>query len=81
MARTELPSVKETARQILREVEAENQIKTAEQQILRGVLQSKCATDIGFDLTKVAARLRTIDDQNPEISYTDLNDFMGRCNG
>jgi hypothetical protein len=81
MARTELPSVKETARQILREVEAENQIKTAEQQILRGVLQSKCATDTGYDLTKVAAQLRTIDDQNPEVSYADLNDFMGRCNG
>lgn len=81
MARTALPSVKETAQQILREVAAENQIKTAEHQILRGVLQSKCATDLGYDLTKLAAQLRNIDEQNPEVSYADLENFIGQCHG
>jgi len=79
--KTKLSSIKETAQQVLRDVEAENQIKTAEQQILRGVLQSKCSTDVGYDLTKVAAQLRRIDDENPEVSYTDLENFMGQCNG
>lgn len=78
---TKLSSIKETAQQVLRDVEAENQIKTAEQQILRGVLQSKCSTDVGYDLTKIAAQLRHIDDQNPEVSYTDLMNFVGQCNG
>lgn len=77
MSRFKMDSVRETAAQILREVEAEGRIKTAEQQILRGTLHPRVSTDIGAQLTKLAADCRTMS-ENPEVSYEDLRNFVAQ---
>jgi hypothetical protein len=78
MARTRYPSVKDAAAEILREVHAERLVKTAEQQILRQVEAPR--TDVGEDLTKLAAAMREVDVDNPEVTYADLHNFMAQCN-
>ena len=79
MPREQLPSVQDIARQVLREVEAEGRIKTAEQQILRGVLSPKTKTELGFDLMKLAVECAKVDEE-PTITANDLLDFVARCN-
>jgi len=78
MSRTNYPSVKDAAAEILREVHAEQLIKTAERQALRDVDSPR--SDIGQGLTKLAAELRNIDTDNPEVTYGDLHNFMAQCN-
>lgn len=79
MARRDLPSVKDVAAQVLRSVEAEGQIKQAERQLLRGALNPKTKTDLGFALMKLASQCRSIDDEDPEVTHQDLINFMGQC--
>lgn len=73
------PSVSETAQQVLRDIEAEEQIKTAELQILRNV-SSGVTVEEARDLVKLAQRCRQVNTDNPEISYDDLRNFMAQCN-
>jgi hypothetical protein len=80
MPRAQYPSISEIAQQVLREVKAEDQIKTAERQILRDVLHPQVKTDIGVDLMKLAERCRNYDDEDPEITVEDLHNFMAKCN-
>lgn len=78
MARMRYPSVKDAAAEILREVQAERLIKTAEQRILQQAESPR--TEIGDGLVKLAAAIREIDIDNPEVSYADLHNFMAQCN-
>lgn len=79
MARVQMPSVSEAAAQILREVEAEQRIKTAEVQILRGS-QRPLTTDDAKLLMKLAESCRDIDTNDPEVDYADLQHFMAQVN-
>jgi len=78
--RMRYPSISDTAQQVLREIEAEEQIKTAELHILRDATQGVVAEE-AQGLLKLAAQCRNIDIDNPEVSYEDLRNFMVRCNG
>jgi len=78
MPRATYPSVKNAALEILREVEAERMIKTAERQVLRNIDQPQ--TDLGMGLMKLATDLRQVDLDNPEVTYADLHRFMTACN-
>lgn len=80
MARVKMPSVSEAAAQILREVEADQRIKTAEVQILRGASQRPLTTDDAKLLMKLAETCRGIDIDNPEVDYDDLHNFMAQVN-
>ena len=73
------PSVSEAAAQILREVEAEQTIKTAEQQILQETIDGS-QTELAQDLNKLAHALRDVDVDNPEVTYGDLQDFVKAAN-
>lgn len=77
--RMKYPSVSEAASQILREVAAEEQIKTAERQVLRGTMQPRVRTDVGQELMKLAAQCRDMT-ENPEVSYDDLRNFVAQVN-
>lgn len=77
--RMKYPSVSEAADQILREVAAEEQIKTAERQVLQGVLQPRVRTPIGHELMKLAEQCRGMS-ENPEVSYDDLRNFVAQVN-
>ena len=78
MTHTRYPSVKDAAAEILREVQAERLIKTAERQVLRQVEAPQ--SDIGEGLLKLATTMRNVDVDNPEVTYADLHDFMAQCN-
>jgi Arc/MetJ-type ribon-helix-helix transcriptional regulator len=78
--RTRYPSVSEAAQQVLRDIEAEEQIKTAERRVLRSVA-SGVTSEEATGLLKLAAQCRNVDIDNPEVSYDDLRNFMARCNG
>jgi len=78
MARTHYPSVTDAATEILREVQAERLIKTAERQVLRQVEAPR--TEVGEGLLKLAAAMRDVDGDNPEVTYADLHNFMAQCN-
>lgn len=73
------PSVSEAASQILREVTAEEQIKTAERQVLAGIMRPRVQTEIGQELMKLAAQCRDMPN-NPEVSYDDLRNFVAQVN-
>ena len=74
MPRMTYPSVKDVAGEILREVQAEQQIKTAEAQVLRGTLSpAPQETDLSVDLRKLAHDCRQ---QNDDITFGDLQEFM-----
>lgn len=79
MAREKLPSVQDIARQVLRDVEAENHVKLAELQILRGVLSPRTKTELGHDLMKLASACAQ-QDEEPRVTAGDLLDFVDRCN-
>lgn len=79
MAREPLPSVQDIAQQVLRAVEAENHVKLAELQILRGVLSPRTKTELGHDLMKLASAC-TQHDEEPRVTTSDLLDFVARCN-
>ena len=79
MPKVKSPSVSEAATQILREVEAEQTIKTAEQQILREALKGP-QTEVAHDLNKLASALRSVNVDNPEVTYGDLQDFIKAAN-
>jgi hypothetical protein len=77
MARIEYPSIKDAAAEVLRDVAAERLVKEAEQRLLR---TAECPpTELGEDLCKLAAALRQVDDDNPQITYGDLQNFVTRC--
>ena len=78
MARVNYPSVKDAAAEILREVHAERLVKTAEQQILRQVEAPR--TEVSNGLCKLAAAMRDLEVDNPEVTYADLHNFMAQCN-
>lgn len=80
MTRIQYPSVSEAAQQILREIEAEEQIKTAEQLILRNAEQP-VHIEMAHDIIKLAEQCRCINVDNPVITYDDLYSFMRQCNG
>ncbi len=77
--RMKYPSISETAEQILRDIAAEEQIKTAELQVLRGTLQPRVRTDVGRELMKLASQCRNMT-ENPEVSYEDLENFVAKVN-
>jgi hypothetical protein len=79
MPRANIPSVSETAAQILREVEAEQTIKTAEQQILRETINGT-QTEVAQDLNKLAHALRDVNVDDPEVTYGDLQNFIKAAN-
>jgi hypothetical protein len=74
MPRVKYPSISAIAGDVLREVKAEEQIKTAEAQVLRGTLAPACPeTELSADLRKLASDCRT---QTGDITYADLQEFM-----
>ena len=75
MASKHYPSINQITQQILREVKAEQQIKTAEQQMLQQALHPQVSTELGQQLTKLAQHLRHVPEE-PAISYADLQQFM-----
>lgn len=78
MPREQLPSVREIAQQVLRHVDAENHIKQAELQILRGTLSPRTKTELGHDLMKLASACAQIDEE-PKVTIGDLREFVERC--
>ena len=80
MARMQYPSIEETVEQILGEVRAEERIKTAEHQLLREAIRPQSRTKVASDLKKLAACCRLADDDNPEVTYQDLHNFMAQVN-
>jgi hypothetical protein len=79
MAKIKYPSISEAAAQILREVEAEQTIKTAERQILRETLEGP-QTEVAQGLNKLASLLRNVNVDDPEVSYSDLANFIKAAN-
>jgi hypothetical protein len=77
--RVRYPSVAEMAQQVLREVEADDRIKTAERQVLAGTLHPRVQTATAQGLVKLAEHCRKIDINNPEVTYNDLRAFMAAC--
>lgn len=73
------PSINEAVAQIMQEIRAEEQIKTAEKQILQGVLNPRFASDIGHYFMKLGEQCRNLAD-NPEASYDDLRNFVEQVN-
>lgn len=73
------PSIKEAVSQIMQEVLAEGQIKTAERQILKGALNPRFSTNIGHYFMKLGEQCRNLAD-NPEASYDDLRNFVEQVN-
>lgn len=68
------PSISSVAADILREVEAEDQVKIAETQLLRGTLAAQVpSTELGDELRKLATVCRT---QTDDVSYADLQEFL-----
>jgi len=78
--RVRYPSVAEAAQQVLREVEADSLIKTAERQVLEGTLHPRVQTEVAQGLLKLAEHCRKINIDNPEVTYNDLRAFMATCN-
>lgn len=76
MARIKYPSIKDAAAEVLRTVAAEGLVKTAERQLLQAAVQP--SSDITDGLRKLAAELRDVND-DPEITYADLQAFVTRC--
>ena len=77
MPRAEYPSIKDIASQVLREVRAEDQVKTAEVQILRGaVTPAPPETDLAGNLRKLAHECRQ---QSDDITLADLQEFLGNA--
>jgi len=75
MTRMTYPSIQDMTAQILREVNAEQQIKTAEQQLLRHALNPVVHTEIAQQLTKLASACRHLSD-TPDVSYAELHQFI-----
>lgn len=80
MSRVQMPSVSEAAAQILRDVEAEQRIKTAEVQILRGASTRPLTSADAQQLMKLAETCRDINIDDPEVDYDDLRNFMAQVN-
>lgn len=77
MKRTKTASIDEISRQILQEIQAEEQIKIAEHQILRGVTHPSVDSEFGQNLTKLANICRELS-ETPTVSYEDLRQFVER---
>ena len=75
MARITYPSIRDIAADALREVAAEDQVKTAETQLLQGALlpAPPPRTALSVELHKLAAECRQ---QTDDITYADLEDFL-----
>jgi nitrogenase subunit NifH len=77
MPRTTYPSIKDIASQVLRDVHAEHQVKTAETQILRGTVKPALPeTELAADLRKLAHECRQ---QSDDITITDLQEFLSNA--
>lgn len=74
------PSIQEIANEVLREIDAEEQIKTAERQALRAASKPQIQSDLAKDLQKVAAMCRTAEVENPTVTWEDLKQFMAQVN-
>jgi len=74
------PSIREIAEQVLREVDAEEQIKTAERHAVRDAAAPKVHSDLAKDLQKVAALCRSAADEDPVVTVDDLKQFMAQVN-
>jgi hypothetical protein len=79
MPKVKYPSVSEAAAQILRDVEAERTVKTAELQILRETIDGP-KTEVAQGLNKLASALRGVNVDDPEVNYTDLQNFIKAAN-
>lgn len=77
MARVNYPSIKEIAAEVLREVEAEARIKTAERKLL--VEATSFTTPYAQELLKLAEVCRELDTK-PRVTINDLEFFMEQCN-
>ena len=79
MAKPEYPSISEIAAGVLRSVDAEDQIKTAETQMLREALQPPPPprTELARELRKLASECRQ---QTSELTYADLQQFLEQTN-
>ena len=78
MPRVNYPSIKEIAAEVLREVEAEDQIKTAELKALQDALSPRVKTSFGQELVKLAEICRNLDDTNPVVTVDDITQFIGK---
>lgn len=77
MPRTTYPSIKDITSQILRDVRAEHQVKTAETQILRGAVEPVLPeTELALDLRKLAHECRQ---QTDDITINDLQEFLSHA--
>ena len=75
MPRMRYPSIKDIANEALRTVAAEDQVKTAEAQILRGALNPPPPprSELSAQLHKLAAECRQ---QSDDVTYDDLQEFL-----
>lgn len=75
MPRMKYPSIKEIAADALRTVAAEDQVKTAEAQLLRGALLPPPLprSELSAQLHKLAAECRQ---QSDDVTYADLQEFF-----
>jgi nitrogenase subunit NifH len=77
MARMTYPSISDIATQVIREVRAEETVKTAEAQILQGaVTPAPPETDLAANLRKLAHECRQ---QSDDITVEDLQEFLGHA--
>lgn len=74
MPRMEYPSIRDIADEVIREVRAEEQVKTAEAQLLRGAeAPAPPETETAVELRKLAHECRQ---QSDDITLADLQEFM-----
>lgn len=73
------PSISEITADVLRMVSAEDQIKTAETQMLRDALQPPPPpqTELARELKKLANECR---EQTNKLTFTDLQQFLEQTN-
>ena len=79
MRRADYPSIGDIASQVLRDVHAEEQIKTAEQRVLRDATAPINQSEVARDLVKLAAQCRQVNVNDPDVTYGDLAAFMEHC--
>lgn len=75
MPRMRYPSIKDIAADALRDVAAEDQVKTAEAQILRGAITPSPPprSELSAELHKLASECR---EQSDDVTYADLQEFL-----
>lgn len=73
-------TVSEVAQDVLRYVEAEELIKTAERTVFRGTLDPAMKSELAQEITKLATVCREVDDR-VSVTYNDLRQLLQQARG